>query len=73
MATAIINGRKVDLPNSTTDQKIRELGDIGHGRTLLRRNREGNWLVPVGTTVQVDDGDRFIDAPARVKGGEQRR
>ena len=73
MATVIINRRRVQLPsNTTTDQKIRELGDIDDGRTLVRSNREGHWLVPVGTTVQVEDGDRFIDAPARVK-GERRR
>ena len=74
MATAIINGRKVELPcTSTTDREIRELGRILPGRNLIRRAREGNFLVPVGTTVEVNDGDRFIDAPARVKGGEQRR
>ena len=73
MATAIINGRRVDLPTTTTDREIREVGRIAPGRNLIRRNREGNWLVPVGTSVQVDEGDRFIDAPARVKGEGGRR
>lgn len=68
MATAIVNGRRVVLPTTATDQEIRSVGQIASGRNLIRRNREGNWLVPVGTTVQVDEGDRFIDAPARVKG-----
>jgi hypothetical protein len=73
MATAIINGRRVDLPTTTTDREIREVGRIAPGRNLIRRTREGNYLVPLGTTVEVDDGDRFLDAPARVKGGEERR
>lgn len=69
MPFAIINGRRVDLPdNSTTDQRIREVGRIAPGRNLIHRTREGNYLVPQGTTVEIEDGDRFIDAPARIKG-----
>jgi hypothetical protein len=68
MPYAIINRRKVLLPSSTTSERIREVGGIAPGRNLVRRTREGNYLVPLGAEVEVDEGDRFIDAPARVKG-----
>jgi hypothetical protein len=69
MATAIINGRRTALPDAvTTDEQIRRIGGIDPARNLMRRTREGNYLVPRGSRVQVDDGDVFLDAPARIKG-----
>lgn len=69
MATAIINGRRTVLPDTvTTDQEIRRLGGVHDERNLVRRTREGNFLVPRGSRVPVNDGDVFLDAPARVKG-----
>jgi hypothetical protein len=68
MAEAIINGRRVSLPDTTTERSIREAGGIAQGRTLIRRTREGNMVVPAGSAVRVADGDVFLDAPARVKG-----
>lgn len=68
MPFAIINGRRVDLPGSTTAQRIREVGGIAPGRNLIRRTREGNFLVRPGQIIDIEEGDRFVDAPARVKG-----
>jgi hypothetical protein len=68
MATAIINGRRVDLPSNTSAELIREKGSIRKGRTLIRRTREGNHVVPSGASVAVAEGDVFIDAPSRTKG-----
>jgi len=67
MATVIINGRRVELPSNTTDDEIRSSGGIGQGRTLIRRTREGNYVIPHGSTA-VKDGDTFTDAPRRIKG-----
>ena len=69
MATAIINGRRTEIPDAVTnEQEIRRLGNIDPKRNLLRRTREGNYMIPRGARVQVSDGDVFLDAPARIKG-----
>lgn len=69
MAVAIINGRRTELPDSqTTEAEIRRVGNIDAKRNLIRRTREGNYMVPRGSSVRVNDGDVFVDAPARVKG-----
>ncbi len=69
MPIAIINGQRVHLPDSvTTESEIRRVGNIRPQRNLIRRTREGNYLVPKGTPVTVNEGDAFIDAPARIKG-----
>ncbi len=68
MAMAIINGHKMILPETVSDADIRRAGEIDAKRNLLRRTREGNFLVPRGARMQVNDGDVFVDAPARVKG-----
>src|SRR5215467_16157864 len=64
-----INGREVYIPDSTTTvDEIRQAGNIGQQRNLIMRTREGNYLVPKGSPVNVNEGDQFIDAPARIKG-----
>jgi len=69
MPKVIINGRDVYIPDSTTTvDEIRQAGNIGQQRNLILRTREGNYLVPKGSLVTVNEGDQFIDAPARVKG-----
>jgi len=68
MARAVINGRTVILPDAVSDADIRRAGEIDPKRNLLKRNREGSYLVPRGARMQVNDGDVFLDAPARVKG-----
>lgn len=68
MASAVINGRRVILPDSVSDGDIRRAGNIDDKRNLMRRTREGNFMVPRGSRVPVHEGDVFIDAPARVKG-----
>ena len=68
MATAIINGRRVEIPPVSTVEEIRKAGGIAPGRTVIRRNREGNFVVRPGEQVAVQDEDVFVDAPPRVKG-----
>jgi len=68
MATAIINGRRVQVPPVATVEDIRKAGGIADGRTVIRRNREGNFVVRPGEEVAVQDGDVFVDAPPRIKG-----
>ena len=68
MAMAIINGRRVIVPESVSEGDIRRVGNIDPKRNLMRRTREGNYLIPRGGQVQVNDGDVFLDAPVRVKG-----
>ncbi len=68
MAAAIINGRRVQIPDNASDEEIRQAGGIKSGRTLTRRNRFGNYVIPRGSKVNVSDGDVFADSPNRVKG-----
>jgi hypothetical protein len=69
MPSVIINGRRVNLPESATDADIRRAGGVRDGRTVIKRSREGNFLIPPGSSVDVNPGDTFVDAPSRVKGG----
>ncbi len=68
MATAIINGRRVQVPPVAKVEDIRKAGGIANGRNVIRRTREGNFVVRPGEEVAVRDGDTFVDAPPRVKG-----
>lgn len=68
MATAIINGRRVQIPNVASVEDIRKAGGIAEGRTVIHRRREGNFVVRPGEEVTPQDGDVFIDAPPRIKG-----
>ena len=68
MATAIINGRRVQIPETASDTEIRQAGGLKAGRTLIKRERSGNFLIPRGSRVNVNDGDVFVDAPSRIKG-----
>lgn len=68
MASAIINGRRVQVPPVAKVEDIRRAGGIADGRTVIRRTREGNFVVRPGEDVNVRDGDTFVDAPPRVKG-----
>ena len=68
MVKAIVNGRQMTFPSNTNEQEIRRAGGIGTQRNLIQRRREGNFMVPRGSSVVVKDGDVFIDAPKRIKG-----
>ena len=68
MATAIINGRRVDIPSTATDDDIRQAGGIRNDRTLIKRERHGNFVIPRGSRADVRDGDVFVDSPKRIKG-----
>ena len=65
---AIINGRRVELPEVADAEQIARAGHIDEERVILRRTREGNYPVAPGTRVRLDDGDYFVDAPQRTKG-----
>ncbi len=68
MATAIINGRRVQVPDVATIEDIRKAGGIDKGRSVIRRTREGNFVVRPDEEVTVHDGEVFADAPPRIKG-----
>ena len=68
MATAIINGRRVQVPPVAKIEDLRKAGDIAQGRSVIRRTREGSFVVRPDQEVAVEDGDVFVDAPPRVKG-----
>ena len=68
MAKAMINGRRVEIPATSTDEDIRQAGGIKPGRTLIRRDKLGNFVIPRGSKVDAKDGDVFVDAPPRIKG-----
>jgi hypothetical protein len=68
MATAIINGRRVQVPPVAKVEEIRQAGGIADGRSVIRRTREGNFVVRPGEEIAVQDGDVFTDAPPRIKG-----
>jgi hypothetical protein len=72
MPTVKINGRVVEVPRSTDGYALREAGGVAIDRSLIRRTREGNYLVPGESTIDIEEGDTFIDAPARIKGGWDR-
>ena len=67
MVTAIINGRRVELPDVAQAEDIRQAGDIPPERTILRRTGKGSYLVKPGETVTVTEDDEFVDAPPRIK------
>lgn len=69
MATAIVNGRRITVPPVVSDGDLRQAAEIKPGRTLIRRARDGNYVVKPGEKVTVKDGDTFLDAPPRIKGG----
>lgn len=68
MATAIINGRRVQVPPVATVEDIRKAGGIDDGRNVIRRRADGSFLVRPGEEVAVQEGDVFVDAPPRIKG-----
>ena len=68
MATAYINGRPTQMPSAATDDEIRQAGGMSPGRTLIKRERHGNFVIPRGSRTDVQDGDVFVDSPKRIKG-----
>lgn len=68
MAVAIINGRRIAVPDRPTGEQIRQAAGIGSGRRLIKRTREGNYPVKPNDSVEIDSESAFVDAPARVKG-----
>lgn len=63
---AVVNGRRVWLPDVASADQIAQAGGVGPGRRLIQRTRTGNY--PVDEAVRVNEGDTFVDAPQRVKG-----
>ena len=64
-----LNGRDVHIPDSViTAEKILAAGEIDQRKNLIRVAADGNFLVPKGRPVRIDEGSVFIDAPPRIKG-----
>ncbi|MGD0540281.1 MAG: hypothetical protein ABSB33_02075 [Tepidisphaeraceae bacterium] len=68
MPTVLVNGRRIEVPDATTPEQIARAGGIRSGRRIIRQTREGNYPVKPGDHVQVQQDDKFVDAPQRVKG-----
>ena len=68
MAMVTINGHRTQVPDTATDEEIRNIGGIGPGRNFIKREKTGNFVIPRGSRLKVNDGDVFIDAPTRAKG-----
>ena len=64
-----LNGRDVYIPDSvTTAEEILRAGQINPAKNLVIVNPDGNFLVPRGRPVTIDEGSVFIDTPPRIKG-----
>ena len=48
MATAIINGRRTEIPSTATDEEVRQMGAISPERTLIKRERGAISSYPEG-------------------------
>jgi hypothetical protein len=68
MAVCIINGRRVDVPDAATPEEIANAAGIRAGRRIIRQTREGNYPMTPGERVAVEETDKFVDAPQRIKG-----
>jgi hypothetical protein len=68
MRTVVINGRQMQIPAAADAEDIRRAGGISEGRTIIRRTREGSFVVRPGEQIAVQDDEHFADAPARIKG-----
>lgn len=68
MPHVMLNKRRVFVPNSLNEVEFRQLGAIDTQRNLVQRTKEGNYLVPRGTVIDMHEDDTFFDAPTRVKG-----
>jgi hypothetical protein len=67
-----INGRDVWLPDSVTaEEEIRQKGGIRDDRILMERTPTGNFLVPKGSSMTINEGAQFEDAPPRIKGANK--
>src|SRR5581483_1667979 len=69
MPKVLVNNREVDIPDSTTGAELRTLAKINPERQLLRQDQGTYTPVSPRDVVQATDGDQFVDAPRRVKGG----
>ena len=68
MAICIVNGRRVDTADAVTPEELASAAGIRPGRRIIRQTREGNYPMTPGERVYVEDADKFVDAPQRVKG-----
>jgi hypothetical protein len=68
MPACIVNGRRVEFPNAVTPEDIASAAGIRSGRRIIRQTREGNYPMNPGERVPVEEADKFVDAPQRVKG-----
>ena len=69
MAVCIVNGRRVEVPGAATPEEVASAAGIRRGRRIIRQTREGNFPMKPGERVTLEDEEKFVDAPQRVKGG----
>jgi hypothetical protein len=68
MAVCIVNGRRVEVPDATTPEELARAAGIRAGRRIIRQRVDGNYPMQPGERVTLEDEERFVDAPQRVKG-----
>jgi hypothetical protein len=68
MAFCIFNGRRVEVPDATTPEELARAAGIRAGRRVIRQRIDGNYPMPPGERTTIEDEERFVDAPQRVKG-----
>ncbi|MBQ7593618.1 MAG: hypothetical protein IJU48_04605 [Synergistaceae bacterium] len=71
MSTVIVNGKRVSLPNSgdaTSDDIMRAAGKNPNGRILTKISTSKNTRMKPGESYKINDGDKFVEGPDRVKG-----
>ena len=69
MPIVLVNGKKVALPNSqtTSSEIISAAGRNSSGRVLTKISPGKNSRIAPGQSFKVNEGDKFVEGPDRVK------
>ena len=68
MPMVIINGKRVNMPNSATSEDLfRAAGRNSEGRAMTKQSPAGNVRLKPGQSYRLNDGDKFGEGPDRVK------
>jgi hypothetical protein len=68
MPMCIVNGRRMEYSSTATPEEIASVAGIRPGRRIIKQTRGANYPMKPGERVTLQDGDKFVDAPPRVKG-----
>ena len=73
MPIVLVNGKKVSLPNSqtTSNEIISAAGRNSNGRVLTKISTGKNSRIASGQSFKVNEGDKFVEGPDRVKAIEE--